>query len=133
MDRDQHTPGVKLDTGKSPIIKGALQYFPRALKKVAEHSAKGAEKYTWAGYLEVEDGYERYTNALGRHLTDEAFSLYDEEGSLHPVAAAWNALARLELFLITHEIETALVENPEGLNQLELNLEDLMKREGTDK
>lgn len=96
--RSSHTPGAKLDAGKVPILQGALEYFPNALREVAQVSYKGSLKYTWKGWMDVPDGINRYGNALARHLL--ATDLYDEDtGCLHSAQVAWNALARLELIL----------------------------------
>lgn len=95
--------GVKDDTEKSPVTRGVLQYFPRALEEVAKVSAAGAKKYAWNGWKTVPDGITRYSDALGRHLLAEAQSAYDDgpdgTGCLHAAQVAWNALARLELIL----------------------------------
>ena len=42
-------PGAKLDAGKVPVTRGAIQYFPRAIRAIAALSGKGAEKYSWNG------------------------------------------------------------------------------------
>ena len=65
--------GVKYDANKSPVTRGALHYFPRALEEVAKVSAAGAAKYEWNGWRTVPDGFNRYTDALGRHLLAEVF------------------------------------------------------------
>ena len=98
---DAKTPGSKLDAGKSPLLRGCLQYFPRALLAVAEVSEVGANKYSWKGWEQVADGVNRYGDALARHLTAEAVEgPYDTQtGKLHAAQVAWNALARLELML----------------------------------
>lgn len=96
--RSSHTPGAKLDAGKVPILQGALEYFPNALREVAQVSYVGAQKYTWKGWETVPDGINRYGNALARHLL--ATDMYDvDTGCLHAAQVAWNALARLELIL----------------------------------
>lgn len=101
---DPHTPGAKMDAGKSPVVQGAIQYFPRALMAIADVSLIGAVKYAWNGWEAVPDGYSRYSNAMGRHLLKEAFELRDEDtGALHAAQVAWNALARLELLLRLQE------------------------------
>lgn len=102
-------PGSKLDAGKAPIWQGLLAYFPRALTKVSEVSAYGANKYAWKGWQSVPDGQNRYANALGRHLVKEAIEgPWDQDIKndpnfpgevLHAAQVAWNALARLELML----------------------------------
>lgn len=106
-------PGAKLDAGKSPVFQGAISYFPRALMAVANVSAYGANKYSWRGWEKVANGYERYSDALGRHLMKEGIEgKYDLEirndpkfpgEILHASQVAWNALARLELLLRADE------------------------------
>ena len=98
---DSKTPGAKLDAGKSPVMQGCLQYFPRALLEVAKVSLKGAKKYSWKGWEHVVDGPTRYGNALSRHILAEAIEgPYDSDTKeLHAAQVAWNALARLELIL----------------------------------
>ena len=93
--------GIKYDGGKSPVFRGALSYFPRAISAVADVSAFGAKKYAWKGWEQVEDGYDRYSDALARHLAYEGKGeSYDPDSNLlHAAHAAWNALARLELLL----------------------------------
>lgn len=108
-------PGAKFDANKSPVFRGVLQYFPRALKAVADLSKNGAIKYTWKGWREVEDGPNRYGDALARHITDEAIegfwdlkAMNDPEhpyNVLHSTAQSWNSLARTELML--EEMEKA--------------------------
>lgn len=92
---------IKYDAGKSPIFRGAVSYFPRALAAVAAVSEFGARKYAWKGWESVPDGYNRYSDALVRHLTYEGQNevLDPDSGLLHAAHAAWNALARLELLL----------------------------------
>lgn len=98
-------PGAKLDAGKSPIFAGLLDYFPRACRAVANVSDVGARKYTWKGWETVPDGYNRYSNALARHLVDSSVDgpVDSETGCLHDAQVAWNALARLELYLREQE------------------------------
>lgn len=106
--RTAHEPGAKLDQGKAPLFRGLLDYFPRACLAVSEISAIGAAKYAWKGWESVPDGFLRYTDALARHLVAEAIEgPYDAgpggTGKLHASQVAWNALARLELFLRDEE------------------------------
>lgn len=100
--KNPHSAGAKLDLGKAPVWKGVFSYFPRALLAVAEVSEFGSRKYTWGGWKTVDDGVNRYTDALGRHLMYEAQGEdYDPETNLrHAAHAAWNALARLERLII---------------------------------
>lgn len=95
------TGAIKLDGGKAPVFRGAIDYFPRAISAVAEVSAFGASKYAWKGWEGVSDGYNRYSDAMVRHLTYEGTGevLDPDSGLLHAAHAAWNALARLELLI----------------------------------
>lgn len=92
---------IKYDGGKAPIFRGCISYFPKAMAAVATVSAFGASKYAWKGWENVDDGYNRYSDAMVRHLTYEGEGevLDPDSGLLHAAHAAWNALARLELFL----------------------------------
>lgn len=96
---------IKYDGGKSPIFRGCLSYFPRAMEAVAAVSAFGASKYAWKGWESVPDGYNRYSDALVRHLTYEGKGevLDPDSGLLHAAHSAWNSLARLELLLKERE------------------------------
>ena len=93
--------GVKKDEGKAPIIEGCVWVFPRALTEVALLSLKALQKYpSYDNWHQVENGFARYTNALGRHVVLEKIEGVDpEDGVDHAVKVAWNALARLELKL----------------------------------
>lgn len=95
-------PGVKLDEGK-PRLGLVLCGFPRALREVGRVGTFGAAKYTDHGWLLVERGYERYTDAMLRHILAEYADGDDDEesGILHAAHVAWNALARLEFKLIS--------------------------------
>ena len=98
--RDPHSPGSKLDAGKLQIVTHFLHYFPRACAAVTEVSDYGAQKYTSRGWVEVPNGFQRYTDALGRHLIAEGYESHDADTGLsHAAHLAWNALARLELML----------------------------------
>jgi hypothetical protein len=109
LGKDAKEAGSKLDYGKSPVFRGCIAYFPRAVMAVADVSAYGATKYSWRGWASVPDGYNRYSDALGRHIAKEGVEgLYDKEimndpkfpaKILHASQVAWNALARLELLL----------------------------------
>lgn len=92
---------IKYDAGKSPVFRGLVDYFPRAIEAVAAVSAFGASKYAWKGWQDVRDGFGRYSDALVRHLTATAKGeVADKDsGLIHEAHAAWNALARLELKL----------------------------------
>lgn len=99
--RNPHQPGAKLDAGKPCCFRGAIDYFPRAIRSVAEVSTFGASKYAWKGWESVPEGFERYSDALVRHLLAEGTgeSVDRDSGLLHAAHAAWNSLARLEIKL----------------------------------
>lgn len=96
----QHTPGAKLDAGKTRLGL-VLGDFARALEAVGRVGTYGANKYTDHGWLSVPKGSERYVDALYRHYlryaTGEASD--KDTGLSHLAHAAWNALAVLELHL----------------------------------
>jgi hypothetical protein len=94
------TPGAKLDAGK-PRAALVLGGFARALKAVVDVGTHGAEKYSPNGWIHVQDGIARYSDAKERHWLDEqAGELRDpKSGLLHAAHEAWNALARLDLML----------------------------------
>lgn len=97
---DQHTPGAKLDAGKlRPAL--VLNGFANALEAVVEVGTDGAAKYTDNGWKEVANGFARYEDAEGRHrLKRGKGETHDKDsGSLHLAHEAWNALAKLELYL----------------------------------
>ena len=95
---NQHTEGAKLDAGK-PRLGLVLGDFGNALLAVGEVGTFGAAKYTEHGWLAVENGEARYTDALYRHMMKEGVGeTADKDSKLHHAAhIAWNALARLEL------------------------------------
>lgn len=95
----------KDDSGKAPIYRGVLSYFPRAVAGVASVSAFGARKYAWNGWCYVPDGLGRYSDALLRHLAEEGKGeVVDQDSRLaHHLHSCWNALARSELMLIEEE------------------------------
>lgn len=97
----QAVGAIKYDGGKAPIYRGAISYFPRAIEAVAAVSGFGASKYAWKGWEGVDDGFNRYSDALVRHLAYEGKgeSIDPDSGLLHAAHAAWNALARLELLI----------------------------------
>ena len=90
---------IKYDAGKAPVFRGLLAYFPRAARGVANVSLFGATKYAWKGWEEVDDGFNRYSDGLVRHLSYEGEGevLDPDSGLLHAEHTAWNCLARLEL------------------------------------
>lgn len=107
---------IKYDKGKSQVFRGAIDYFPRAISAVADVSVFGASKYTWKGWENVDDGYNRYSDALMRHLVCEGKGEVKDPHSdlLHAQHVAWNALARLELLLREHEEMEIWAMSPEA-------------------
>ena len=95
-----HEPGAKLDAGKTRLGL-VLLGFSHALEEVGKVGTYGAKKYTDNGWLQVPDGFNRYTDAMLRHILKEAGNeLTDPDTELlHAAHAAWNALARLELII----------------------------------
>lgn len=97
--KDAHSPGAKLDSGKSKtglMISG----FANAIASVAEVTTYGAAKYTPNGWVTVPDGIDRYTDALYRHLLLSVHQEKDQESNLdHLAHACWNLLAIYELTL----------------------------------
>jgi hypothetical protein len=95
------TGAIKYDGGKPCSFRGAIEYFPRAITAVAEISTFGAQKYAWKGWEGVDDGINRYSDAMVRHMLKEAMGeeVDPDSGLLHAAHLAWGALARLELIL----------------------------------
>ncbi len=103
---NQHEPGAKLDQAK-PRVSLILGDFANALEYVSKVGTIGANKYTDHGWKEVENGFERYSNAMLRHwikehqgeFTDKELTKMAQEDIPHAACVAWNALARLEILL----------------------------------
>lgn len=95
------TGAIKYDAGKNCVYQGLIAYFPRAADAVAGISTFGAKKYAWAGWEKVDDGLNRYSDAMVRHLLKEAMGeeIDPDSGLLHASHMAWGAMARLELIL----------------------------------
>lgn len=98
-----NAPGAKLDAGK---VRMGLIFndMPRALFEVGRVGTFGANKYSDGGWLMVDNGIRRYTDAMDRHrLKEQIEGPFDSESGenniLHAAQIAWNALARLELML----------------------------------
>ena len=91
--------GVKLDNEK-PRMDLVLGEFTRALEEVGKVGTFGANKYTDKGWVEVNNGIERYLSAMLRHyMKFRRGKQKDEESGLsHLSHMVWNALAVLELY-----------------------------------
>lgn len=97
--------GVKLDEGK-PRLDLVLGDFADALWCVGMVGTYGANKYTDKGWQVVENGIERYGNAMLRHYLNyrKGIAFDDESGLSHLAHMAWNALAMLQLHLVPYAI-----------------------------
>ena len=91
---------------KVPVLRGAIQRFPRALREIAKVSVFGSEKHEQSigstSYLDVPGADDIYADAEGRHMLAEAIEgprNYEDGDLLHKAQKAWNALADLEVFL----------------------------------
>lgn len=93
-------PGSKLDDGKNRLGL-VLGSFANALWAVGEVGTYGAKKYCDHGWLSVESGVNRYTDAMLRHYFKEVTGEQNDPDThlLHAAHTAWNALARLELMI----------------------------------
>lgn len=116
--KEQHEPGAKLDDGKPKS--GVLGDFGRALNAVAEIGTFGADKYSRGGWQHVDNGIERYGDAMWRHLLAEGANEHDSEsGMKHAAHLAWNALARLDLMIREQEDANKPIGKLLGLDLLE--------------
>jgi hypothetical protein len=102
--KSPHAPGAKLDAGKVQprlIIEG----MARAIWAVAEVATFGAIKYTPGGWVEVDNGQDRYADAGYRHVLKRAMGeTVDPDSELaHLAHEAWNALAKLDLYIRSKE------------------------------
>lgn len=106
--RDQHSPGAKVDAGKvrMHLITGGMA---RGIMEVAKIGTFGAAKYTDGGWVEVPDGFRRYEDAQQRHAAYRHMGeVHDRDsGLLHLAHEAWNALAKLDLYLRQQEKVTS--------------------------
>jgi len=100
-------PATAAKYTKDPVFRGVVGRFPRAMREIAKVSAFGFQKHKTPpggemAYLGVPNAYEVYTDAMCRHVVDEAREgpVNPKDGDLlHAAQAAWNALARLEVLL----------------------------------
>jgi len=95
--------GMKFDDDKLQIYQGFTSYFPQAISSVTKLSQFGAKKYAWGNWRHLDDAYHRYSDAMMRHHLLEDEVIDKESGLLHITAVAWNAMARLELFLTAED------------------------------
>lgn len=103
--KELNVPGAKDDSDKvdTTLI---THDMPRALLEIAKVGMFGMSKgYPRGGWIEVSDGVRRYTAAQLRHdLKPSMGEELDPESHLpHLAHAAWNAMAKLELYLREQE------------------------------
>lgn len=95
-----HVKGAKDDKGKLRMGLVISGFIP-AILEVCKIGTFGANKYTANGWQEVEQGYDRYEDAMWRHWS--AFKMGEandpESGFPHLAHFAWNALAILTFYL----------------------------------
>jgi Domain of unknown function (DUF5664) len=93
--------GVKLSPEKAPIFTYCNQ-FKNAIEQLALRSKYGHDKYKetdadWRNFARVPNADFEYSNAQFRHALGLG---NDEESELdHLTASAWNAVARLQIYL----------------------------------
>lgn len=98
------TEGIKYDEGKPRVAEMVID-FGDAMLELSNVWSFGADKYDKSNWKFVENGKDRYTNALLRHLIAEGTNQYDYESKLlHATHVAWNALARL-WFIIKDKVK----------------------------
>lgn len=88
--------GTKFDDGE-PRIGEMIKDFKEPLLEVCKVWEFGTRKYAKSNWKKVENGEDRYTNAMMRHFLEEDDEGVDPETQIGPYAhLAWNALARIK-------------------------------------
>lgn len=99
LDQKPKTGKKESQTVKKPPIFTYCKQFKNAIEALAFRSLYGHEKYEkgddWENFSRVENADFEYSNAMFRHALD----IGEESEEQHYVAAAWDAVARLELYL----------------------------------
>lgn len=107
--KSPHAPGAKVDAGKvrMHLITGGMA---RAITAVARIGTFGAAKYSDNGWITVPDGFRRYEDAQQRHAASRHMGEINDPESheLHLAHEAWNALAKLDLYLREQEQADAI-------------------------
>lgn len=99
--------GVKHSSNKLPLGILIQSQFPNALQALSKVTKYGHEKYLehdkdWLNFKRVENAFENYTNAMQRHFIQEEIEKTDTESEFeHIYHTAWNAMARLEIYLLS--------------------------------
>lgn len=90
--------GLKYDGGKPRWVL-LMQGFPNALRGFAQVLTFGAKKYEAHSWRQVENGYERYRDALYRHLNaiEQGEEIDPESGEYHWDHVQFNVAACREL------------------------------------
>lgn len=91
--------GIKYDQEK-PRIAEMIIDFKDSIEALTRIWEFGANKYAKSNWKQLDNGIDRYTNAMLRHLLAEDTNRYDDETKLlHAAHIAFNALARLHFIL----------------------------------
>lgn len=88
----------ELKRKRQPVATGVLQYFPNALKAVANASLVGNEQHNPGEPLHWDMSKSKdEADAMTRHLIDHlSGEPIDDDGVMHLSKVAWRALAMLE-------------------------------------
>lgn len=102
--KNLHVAGAKDDSGKNRVAL-VLGGFSRGLLAMSKVGTFGANKYTANGWITVQNGIERYEDAMLRHwLAYKGGEKNDPESGLpHLAHCAWNILAVLTLTIMGEE------------------------------
>lgn len=101
--------GIKYDKDKPRLAEMVID-FSTPLLELCKVWEFGADKYSKSNWKLVDNGKDRYTNAMLRHLVAEEDNHVDSESGLpHAAHIAFNALARL-YFIIGKSTTTKQLE-----------------------
>lgn len=96
--------GIKYDTDKARLAEMIVD-FRKPLEELCKVWEFGANKYEKSNWKKLDNGIDRYSNALMRHLIAEDICIYDNESNLlHAAHIAFNALARLHFIIENEEL-----------------------------
>ena len=113
----KNNEGIKYDADKPRVAEMVID-FGDAMLELSKVWSFGADKYDKSNWKFVENGKDRYTNALLRHLIAEGENQYDDESKLlHATHVAWNALARLWFIIKTKVSPREYIEDFFELNK----------------
>lgn len=95
--------GIKYDNDKARLAEMIID-FRKPLEELCKVWEFGANKYEKSNWKKLDNGIERYSNALMRHLIAEDSCLFDEESELlHAAHIAFNSLTRLHFIILEEE------------------------------